>query len=935
MEGNTSVNTVKFEMQIPTRTFALAPLAYALLLSLAAVPEIAAADDATQANQQREYFAIEAGPLADTLLAISHQTRTPISFDQASLEGLNSTAIQGDLSRDQAIDRALRNTGLQANYTASGAIVISQGGAKPAAAQPLKSSKAHGSSPSAQTDTTLATVVTLGTRRQDVTALKSLAPVELITPEQIEHTGAVTLNQALSQLVPSFNFPQGQNASKGTSAVRSASLRGLSPAYTLILVNGKRRNPTGRLSGVDPWGADQLVELNNIPISAIERVEVLRDGASAQYGSDAIAGVLNIVLKERDSGAGLQTRYGQYKEGDGETRNASGWWGTSLPGDGFLTLSADGLSNNPVDRSDVDHQYVNAGPAGDLRSGRWGQGGREQGSLLANAELGLNDQARLYSTLNYGYSNNFNDVNPNYASSRDNIKAFYPNGFQPRVSEKRYDLSSVVGLKYTDDLLGNFDLSLSYGKNEVKGYLENSLSPSYGLASATHFYRGASESKTTNLALDWDHDLDFSWAPSPWTLSGGAAYRHENFAINEIGDEQSWDYGGGLIPAGQLGAGQRARFGAVDIAGINPDDLGSLSRNVYGLYAGLEGHLTEKLELGTALRAENYSDFGNTVNGKLSARYTFNPAFAVRSTFSTGYRAPSLGQLSTQTTTYTGNWSFDGGAAAPGRTRLFRPGDGAVAAFGAKELDAVKAKNLSLGFVWTPTERTSLTVDAYQINIEGNILATSTLQDPANNSSTAVRDILAQSGLSAFTGASFYTNGYDTKTRGVDAQLKHRLDLETFGKLDLGAGFSVTDTKVSNVKQGSVPTRTGTTLFTRDVLLNPENGTPENKLILSGDYTVGKWGVNVQATRFGEYTYNHPTLASQDQTFSAQWVVDLDVRYQLTRELGLNVGANNLFDTYPEKYKSFNQVNGINRYGFIAPAGASGGFYYVGLNYQF
>ncbi|MGE8409877.1 MAG: TonB-dependent receptor domain-containing protein [Pseudomonas sp.] len=929
------MNTVKFEMQIPTRTFALAPLAYALLLSLAAVPEIAAADDATQANQQREYFAIEAGPLADTLLAISHQTRTPISFDQASLEGLNSTAIQGDLSRDQAIDRALRNTGLQANYTASGAIVISQGGAKPAAAQPLKSSKAHGSSPSAQTDTTLATVVTLGTRRQDVTALKSLAPVELITPEQIEHTGAVTLNQALSQLVPSFNFPQGQNASKGTSAVRSASLRGLSPAYTLILVNGKRRNPTGRLSGVDPWGADQLVELNNIPISAIERVEVLRDGASAQYGSDAIAGVLNIVLKERDSGAGLQTRYGQYKEGDGETRNASGWWGTSLPGDGFLTLSADGLSNNPVDRSGVDHQYVNAGPAGDLRSGRWGQGGREQGSLLANAELGLNDQARLYSTLNYGYSNNFNDVNPNYASSRDNIKAFYPNGFQPRVSEKRYDLSSVVGLKYTDDLLGNFDLSLSYGKNEVKGYLENSLSPSYGLASATHFYRGASESKTTNLALDWDHDLDFSWAPSPWTLSGGAAYRHENFAINEIGDEQSWDYGGGLIPAGQLGAGQRARFGAVDIAGINPDDLGSLSRNVYGLYAGLEGHLTEKLELGTALRAENYSDFGNTVNGKLSARYTFNPAFAVRSTFSTGYRAPSLGQLSTQTTTYTGNWSFDGGAAAPGRTRLFRPGDGAVAAFGAKELDAVKAKNLSLGFVWTPTERTSLTVDAYQINIEGNILATSTLQDPANNSSTAVRDILAQANLSAFTGASFYTNGYDTKTRGVDAQLKHRLDLDAFGKLDLGAGFSVTDTKVSNVKQGSVPTRTGTTLFTRDVLLNPENGTPENKLILSGDYTVGKWGVNVQATRFGEYTYNHPTLASQDQTFSAQWVVDLDVRYQLTRELGLNVGANNLFDTYPEKYKSFNQVNGINRYGFIAPAGASGGFYYVGLNYQF
>mgnify|MGYP001574519668 FL=1 len=919
-------------MPIPTRNFALAPLACALLLSLGALPSAALADDPAKVDQRLEHFTLEAGPLADTLLAISRQTSTPISFDQASLEGLDSVAIQGELSRDQAIDRALHNTGLRASRTVSGAIVITQAGAKTSAVAPTKTAPvqaAHGADP------TLATVVTLGTRRQDVTALKSLAPVELITPEQIQNSGAVTLNQALTLLVPSFNFPQGQNASKGTSAVRSASLRGLSPAYTLILVNGKRRNPTGRLSGVDPWGADQLVELNNIPISGIERVEVLSDGASAQYGSDAIAGVINVVLKEKDSGGGLQTRYGQYKKGDGETRNANGWWGTRLPGDGFLTLSADGLSNNPVDRSGIDNQYVNAGPSGDLRTGRWGQGGRDQGSLLANAELGLNDETRLYSTLNYAYSNNVNDVNPNYSTSRDNIKAIYPDGFQPRVSEKRYDTSAVVGVKYAEAFLGNFDLSLSYGKNEVRGYLENSLSPSYGLASATSFYRGASESKTTNLALDWTHDLDFNWAPSPWTLSGGAAYRHENFAINDIGDEQSWDYGGGLIPAGQQGAGQRARFGAVDIAGINPDDLGSLSRNVAGVYAGLEGHLTDKLEVGTALRAEHYSDFGDTVNGKLSARYTFTPAFAIRSTFSTGYRAPSLGQLSTQTTTYTGNWSFDGGAAAPGRTRLFRPGDSAVAAFGAKDLDPVKAKNFSLGFVWTPDERTSLTVDAYRIDIDGNILATQTLQDPADNSSTAVRDILAKAGLSNFSGASFYTNGYDTRTTGVDAQLKHRLDLQQYGRLDLGAGLSVIDTKVSNVKQGSVLTRTGTTLFTRDVLRNPENGTPENKLILSSDYTLGKWGVNVQATRFGEYTYNHPTLESRDQTFSPQWVVDLDVRYQLTRELGLNAGANNLFDTYPEKYKSYNQVNGINRYGFIAPAGASGAFYYVGLNYQF
>lgn len=251
----------------------------------------------------------------------------------------------------------------------------------------------------------------------------------------------------------------------------------------------------------------------------------------------------------------MQTRYGQYK-GDGETRNANGWWGTRLPGDGFLTLSADGLSNNPVDRSGSTTSTSTQARRGDLRTGRWGQGGRDQGSLLANAELGLNDETRLYSTLNYAYSNNFNDVNPNYSTSRDNIKAIYPDGFQPRkVSEKRYDTSAVVGVKYAEAFLGNFDLSLSYGKNEVRGYLENSLSPSYGLASATSFYRGASESKTTNLALDWTYDLDFNSGTFALDVVGGAAYRHENFAINDIGDEQSWDYGGGLIPPGNRARG--------------------------------------------------------------------------------------------------------------------------------------------------------------------------------------------------------------------------------------------------------------------------------------------------------------------------------------------------------------------------------------------
>jgi iron complex outermembrane receptor protein len=782
----------------------------------------------------------------------------------------------------------------------------------------------------------LADVVVIGTNRTNVKALESLAPIDTIAAQQLQQTGATTLNQALNQLIPSFNFPQGQNASKGTGSVRSASLRGLSPAYTLILVDGKRRNVAGKLaSGVDPFSSDQFVEINTIPISAIERVEVLRDGASAQYGSDAIAGVINIVLKKKATGGDANIRYGQYKEGDGETRSANAWAGFALPNDGFLTLSTELLGSNSADRSGVDHQYVNAGPTGDLRTGRWGQGGRDHASFLLNAETYLTDELGIYSTLNYADIENYNYINPNYSQSKDNILEIYPNGFQPRTFEERRDLSIVSGVKYLSDSLGHFDFSVSYGQSNVENYLSNSLSPSYGLDSKTAFYLGETESQSTNISLDWNKNLDWGWAPKPWTLSAGLTYRHEQYATVEAGEEQSWNNGGELIAVGQLSAGQPARFGSVDISGINPEDLDSISRDVLGLYAGLEGNISQKLEAGAAVRAEHYSDFGDTVNGKLSLRYAFRPAWATRATISTGYRAPSLAQIGQQRTSYTGTWSFDGGQAAAGRTRAFSANDPVVKALGGDELEPAKSTNVSLGIVWQPSVHSSLSIDAYQIEIKDNIVSTSTLQDPADGSSSNVSDILTAAGYSNYTGASFFVNGYDTKTQGIDIIGKYRLELKHYGLLNLSLGLSSFNTEVSNVKQGIIETRTGTTLFNRDVILNLENALPENKINLSAHYQLKKWNIYANLTRYGEYTFNHSTLAARDQTFDPQWVFDLDLKYQLNKHLALNIGANNLFDSYPEKYQSYNQTNGINRYGFIHPAGASGAFYYAGINYRF
>ena len=259
-------------------------------------------------------------------------------------------------------------------------------------------------------------VVVLGTARENTTALTSTAPVDVITPEQLRETGAVTINQALSKLHPSFNFPQGQNAVKG-QGVRSASLRGVGPAYTLVLVNGKRRHLSAQLSGTDPWPAAQVVDINTIPVNAIERVEVLRDGAAAQYGSDAIAGVINIVLRKDASGGELGGRYGGYSDGGGDTHQLLGNIAAGLGEDGFVNVSVDRLKNDNVDRSEADWRQLF--PNGDPRNetfnkkyGQWGQSDRDNWTALVNAEIGLTDSVRAYGWANYADKSAMNYVNP-------------------------------------------------------------------------------------------------------------------------------------------------------------------------------------------------------------------------------------------------------------------------------------------------------------------------------------------------------------------------------------------------------------------------------------------------------------------------------------------------------------------------------------------
>lgn len=785
-------------------------------------------------------------------------------------------------------------------------------------------------------------VVILGSSRQDQTTLKSAAPVEVISTRQLEETGAVTLNQALQKLHPSFNFSQGQNAVKG-QATRAASLRGVSPAYTLILVNGKRRHTQALLQGTDPWPANNVVDLNSIPISAIARVEILRDGAAAQYGSDAIAGVVNIVLNDGAEGGAVNARYGSYSDGGGVTKAINGWKGLSLGEAGFVNLSFDYLNSAQVDRSEADWRplFADGDPRNDTfdkKYGRWGQASRENISFLANSELAIG-AGTAYAWANYADKRTGNYVNPErqvigtglpndpLKPNTSSVTGLYPDLYQPRRNYYSTDWAGAVGYRFGDEDSGKLDVGASWGQNVTSISVLDTANPSWGANSATKFDLGEWRSSQISITADYVRSFSPTWAAAPILVSAGVLSRRESWGISEFGDEASYTNGG------LSNAGNGIPITASGGAGLRPVDGGTVRRSVKGVYLGAETDLTDKLQVGITGRFEDYSDFGNTLNGKLTGRYEVNSALAFRSTVSTGFHAPSLGQLGTQTTAFTSNWNNTGlGLAAPGQTRQFRPDDPVAAAFGAKPLDPEKSDSFSLGFVLTPDANTSLTVDAYYLKIKDQVIITDALRG------AGITQAFNNAGLNGFTQASYYFNGWDTTTKGIDFVGRKKLRFSGAGTLDLSLGLSFLDTKASNVKNTVTVNGTTVTVVNDYRVRDIETGIPKNKLVLGARYAIADWTVDTTLTRYAKYTYNAAAGAANgnhDQTFKPEWYVDLNLGYRVHSNLRLEVGAQNLFNKYPEKYDTTNRASGINPYSFIAPNGASGRFVYAGANLIF
>lgn len=788
----------------------------------------------------------------------------------------------------------------------------------------------------------LENVVVLGSRSAPRSNLETPVPVDVVDIKKItQNIPQVSLNQILNFVAPSFTSNV-MSLTDGTDHIDPASLRGLGPDQVLVLINGKRRHTTALVNINGSLGKGSVgTDMNAIPTSAIKRVEILRDGAAAQYGSDAIAGVINIILNDdvnkltaNVSGGGYT---GKHSDGlDGETIQANVNYGVKLSDKGgYLNLSGsfdyrDFASRTTPYRGVIYTDYNNPSlypsPTGvditDAELARRGQTrsdfvpniGQSQnrgGALFFNASIPVADEAEIYAFGGVNYRNGIS--NAFYRTPRQltqNNMTIYPNGFLPEIVTNSLDQSFAVGIR------GNAgkwkaDFSNTFGRNIIDFKTQNTVNASLLTASPTSFESGGYEftQNTTNL----DFSRFFSDPLKGINVAFGFENRYENYKINP-GEEASWRNYGNALRVGTDGTGApilipdasgnvSTRFaangaayagGAQGFPGINAANLTNESRNSFAAYGDVELNLTEKFLVDAAARFENYSDFGSTVNGKLAARYKFSDKFLLRAAASTGFRAPSLHQrfFSSTSSVY-----IDGNIVESG---TFSNDSRIAQLLGIPELKEETSKSLSAGFT-SNLGKLKITVDGYFIRINDRVIYTG--QFTGNNSATASdqdKEIYNLLRLANATTARFFANAVDTETKGLDVVLSYNTSL---GNGTLRTDWATTFTKTSIV--GDVhasPLLAGkeSTYLDAASRILIEKVTPRVKSNITFDYSIGKWNAFLRNVYFGKVSQPTNTVANQ-QELTGRVITDLGAGYNFTKNLKVTIGANNIFDVYPQE----------------------------------
>jgi iron complex outermembrane receptor protein len=774
-------------------------------------------------------------------------------------------------------------------------------------------------------DQTIGEVVVTGTRAAGRTAINSPVPIDVLAEEDLRRSAAIPgeLGEVLDTLLPSAFMARDSNNDLA-DVVRTVQLRGLDPAHTLVLVNGKRRHNISIAKGA-------AVDLNNIPVSSIERIEVLRDGAAAQYGSDAIAGVINIILEDADEGGSLSMTYGSHlthfaptdeRLTDGETFLVSANRGFELKDDGYLNVTAEFRDRNSTNRAGAPNEipfFENQTPPNLALSGqknfRAGDSAFTDFNSTFNAGIDLSRSTKLYSfgSLSYREAEGLNFFR--YPDSSANAQSIYPNGFIPITDTNQVDYSATAGAKGVVANGWNWDASVNFGGNNFDFDITHSVNASLGSASPTSFNVAEYEFRNMILNVDVSKPVAVGWLSNPLNVAYGLEYRHESYATDP-GEEGSYI-------AGPLAA-DGAAIGVQGNAGLRPEDTVDESRDEVGFYLDLESEVTDRLLLGAAARLEHYSDFGETLDGKLSTRFAVSPQLAVRGSVGTGFRAPSL----TQAYFRGGTTDFDSGSLQLVSNSFLPATDPVAQLLGAEALEPEESKNYSIGLIFNARAGMVVSVDAYQIDIDDRIILSEII-----GGSEVTNFIADNLGVDNISTVRFFTNGVDSKTRGVDVILGYTLPLAGDSTLNLSVAASYAETVVKDVKDNpAVLTDLGATLITESTVSGIEKSRPRTKGVVSGNWMTENLSVLARASYLGSTEHNTPF---GEQRHSPEWLFDLDVEYALGDRVRVALGGNNIFDNYPDRTVEGNSYFGNFPYDIVAPIEMNGAYYYARVTYDF
>jgi iron complex outermembrane recepter protein len=809
-------------------------------------------------------------------------------------------------------------------------------------------------------ENSLDTVVVTGSRATGRTVRNSAAPIDVVSSDALQSTGKGNLLDALQSLLPSFNSAAKQSDLEGN--IPGVQLRNLSPGYTLVLVNGKRRNNSAYTS-VGTFPGQSYTDLSLIPVSAIDHVEVLRDGASAVYGSDAIAGVFNVILKSDARSGGLGIEYGRTYIGDGDRTQIRGSKGFALGDKGFVNLSAELTDQDDAVRSltykdtyliypavNSRGQLVRLGTNNSLPAGATPNPSEATRDAQAQSNQGTNGYTTRAAAVNGSYSLNSNLNLYGFAtyatsdkSARQNFRlpvaiwqrnpallAVFPDGFTPTIDTEETDYSAVGGLK---GLLGGWDWdgSVAYNRDSFDIYTRNTAN--YSLTypgSKTDFYDGHLNYSQWVGNLDFHRGFELAAFAKPLELSFGTEYQREAY------ERQAGD------PEGYFGSGAEA------YPSNRPEDQADASRNRKAFYVGASTHITRPWLVDLAGRYEDHSDFGGVTTGRISTRFDFNDFFAVRATASTGFHAPGLGTQNLQITKVT--------PTAEALTAAVN--SPAARALGSTPLQPEKARNYSLGFTFSPNRAVHAAVDFYQIEVNDQLGRSSSIgydySDPANirdpngtpltaSQKQIIDNLLATAGITIDQGrnysVNYYTNIGDTRTRGVELTLESSHNI---GNSRLRWNYAFSKAKTDVLSLSDIPSvlqgLPNITLLTAAASWDLRYRLPKYNQILSVFWNTGPWNASLNVVNNGP-TRRQATADITQYEIDPTFVTSISAGYNLGNGGSVEVGATNLFDEYPDKIPEAaltSSARAVYNYQYTSTSlNRQGGTYFMRLNYKF